>query len=191
MPKHIGIIAEDQSDVDVITHFLEKYVARNTFSIRKFVGNGCGKLRSKCGSWAATLFESGCHHVLLFHDLDRNNEASLRKLLLKKVPKAQFPNALIIIPIEELEAWLLSDESAVRDVFSLSKSPPRIKDCEAIRSPKEHLSKLVWSLGRKRYLNTRHNGRLSAKVTLDSLRRCPSYIPFDNYVRSSIFGLPA
>lgn len=190
MSKLIGIIAEDLSDVDVVTNFLEKYVDRSKFAVRKFVGNGCGKLRNKCDSWVTTLFESGCHHVLIFHDLDRNDKASLRTLLLKKVPKKQFPNSLIVIPVEELEAWLLSDEAAVREVFGLKKAPPRIEDCESIKSPKEHLAKLVWSLGRKRYLNTAHNKKISAKISVENLRRCPSYRPLDEYIRSTIFKLP-
>ena len=40
-------------------------------------------------------------------------------LLLEKVPKNQFPNSLVIIPIEELEAWLLTDKEALREVFRL------------------------------------------------------------------------
>lgn len=189
MAKIIGIIAEDLSDVDVVTNLLGKYVSRNKFSIKKFVGNGCGKLRNKCGSWAVTLFQAGCHYVLIFHDLDRQDEASLRKLLLKKVPKEQFPNSLVVIPIEELEAWLLSDEVAVRDVFGLKKTPRRIEHCESVNSPKEHLRCLVWSLGRKRYLNTTHNKKISKNVTIENLRRCPSYKPLDEYIKSTIFKL--
>lgn len=189
MPKTIGIIAEDLSDVDVITSLLEKYVQRNEFSIKKFVGNGCGKLRNKCGSWAASLFEAGCHHVLVFHDLDRNDEAGLKKLLLKKLPKAQFPNSHIVIPVEELEAWLLCDSKAIRDVFRLDKTPPQITDCESVQSPKEHIGRLVWSMGKKRYLNTTHNKRLAERVTLMNLLRCTSYSTFDEYVKSDIFGL--
>ena len=117
MSKIIGIIAEDLSDVDVITNLLGKYVERNKFAVKKFVGNGCGKLRNKCGIWATTLFEAGCHHVLIFHDLDRNDEASLRKLLLGKVPKEHSPDSLVVIPTEELEAWLLADGLADVDVL--------------------------------------------------------------------------
>ena len=189
MSKIIGIIAEDTSDVDVITNLIAKYVDRNRFAVRKFVGNGCSKLRNKCGSWATMLFEGGCHHVLVFHDLDRNDEAWIRSHLLERVPKNVFPNSLIVVPIEEIEAWLLSDESAVREVFGLKKTPPRISNCEAITSPKEHLERLVWSIGRKRYLNTTHNNKISMKVSIANLRRCSSYRPLDNYIVSSIFKL--
>lgn len=191
MSKQIGIIAEDVSDVDVVTNILGKYVDRSKFSIRKFVGNGCGKLRNKCDSWAATLFESGCHHVLIFHDLDRHDEVSLRTLLEEKVSPERFPKSLIVIPIEEMEAWLLSDEMAIRDVFKLQKSPPRIDNCEAINSPKEHLSKMIWSIGKKRYINTTHNKKISEKISIENLRRCPSFASFDAYVKSSIFKLPS
>lgn len=190
MSKRIGIIAEDASDVDVVTNILGKYVDRSKFSVRKFVGNGCGKLRNKCDSWAKTLFESGCHHVLVFHDLDRQDEMALRNLLQKKVPVKKFPRSLIVIPIEEMESCLLSDEAAIRDVFHLKKSPPRIENCETINSPKEHLTKLIWSIGKKRYLNTAHNSKIAEKVTIDNLRRCQSFKSFDDYVRSSIFKLP-
>lgn len=190
MSKRIGIIAEDASDVDVVTNILGKYVDRSKFSVRKFVGNGCGKLRNKCDSWAETLFDGGCHHVLVFHDLDRHDEASLRTLLQRKVPVKKFPRSLIVIPIEEMESWLLSDEAAIREVFNLKKLPPRIENCEIINSPKEHLTKLIWSIGKKRYLNTAHNRKIAEKVSIDNLRRCQSFKAFDDYVRSSIFKLP-
>ncbi|NVO00043.1 MAG: DUF4276 family protein [Geobacteraceae bacterium] len=189
MSKTIGIIAEDTSDVDVITALIGKYVDRNKFSIKKFVGNGCGKLRNKCDSWTALLFEAGCHHVLIFHDLDRNDEAKLKKLLLKKVPKEQYPNAFIVIPIEELEAWLLSDEHAIQSVFGLKAPPKKIINCEQVQSPKEHLAGLVWTLGKKRYLNTVHNKKISEKIVIENLRRCPSFKPLDDYIETTIFKL--
>lgn len=190
MSKRIGIIAEDVSDVEVVTHILGKYVNRNEFSIRKFVGNGCGKLRNKCDSWVATLFESGCHHVMVFHDLDRHDEASLMALLREKIPAKKFPKSLIVIPTEEMESWLLSDEKAIKDVFSLKKIPPRIENCEAIKSPKEYLAKLIWLDSKKRYLNTVHNTKIAEKVSIENLRRCSSFLTLDAYVRSSIFKPP-
>ncbi len=184
MSKKIGIIAEDSSDIDVLTEIIAKISPKNSFTVKKFVGNGCGKLRQKCGSWANQLLDSGCEHIILVHDLDRYNENELRKNLKEKV---NFPNSLIVIPIEELEAWLLSDENAIKAVFSLTKTPKKISDCEVIKSPKEYLEKLVWSLGKKRYLNTVHNKKLSAEMNLNELLRCNSYIPLHNYLTNDVF----
>lgn len=187
MSKKIGVIAEDQSDIEVIAEFLEKYTPKNNFSIRRFVGNGCGKLRNKCAVWTETLFSCGCDHVLLFHDLDRNNEPDLREILQKKIPLKHFPQSLIVIPIEEIEAWLLSDEVALQKIFSMKTMPKRYNNCEAVNSPKEEIERVVWKNEKKRYLNTVHNKKIAAKVSLDNLRRCPSYLSFDNYVTEMIF----
>lgn len=187
MINNIGIIAEDDSDVDVIVEILSKYIARNKFGVKKFTGIGCGKLRNKCDSWAASLFKSGCNHVFIFHDLDRNNEKTLRKLLERKVPPGDYPNSLIVIPVEELEAWLLSDSDAIQKTFSLSKAPKKIHECENVESPKEHLGEVVWHLGKKRYVNTIHNKKISQFTALAHLRRCPSFELFDKYV-SEIFA---
>jgi hypothetical protein len=187
MSKRIGIIAEDKSDVEVVIHIIGKYVDRGAFTIRKFVGNGCGKLRNKCDRWAATLFQSGCDHVMVFHDLDRHDKAALKALLRRKVPADRYPRSVVIIPIEEMEAWLLSDERAIQETFGLKKPPPRIENCEAIKSPKEYLAQVVWSIGKTRYLNTAHNERIAERVSIDNLRRCSSFLELDAYIRTSIF----
>lgn len=187
MSKIIGLIAEDNSDIEVIANILGKYIDRSRFSIKKFVGNGCGKLKQKCDSWTDNLIRAGCQHVFIFHDLDRNNATKLRRDLEKKVPKDKYPNSLIIIPIEELEAWLLCDESALAAVFALNKIPKKIENCDEVQNPKEHLRDLIWELGKKRYLNTVHNKQISEKVSLLNLRRCNSYHEFDKYIKEKIF----
>lgn len=189
MSKVIGIIAEDNSDIAVIENILTKYVPRNSFSIKRFVGNGCGKLRKNCRSWTETLFRMGCAHVVILHDLDRNDLNSLRRFLESKVDPATFPNSVIVIPIEELEAWLLTDELAIQQVFNLSKPFKRIANTETISSPKEHLRNLIWTKAKRKYLNTVHNQKIAAAISLVNIKRCKSFLPFDNYVRRSIFNL--
>jgi len=180
-------MAEDQSDIDVITLILQKYVAKNLFSIKKFVGNGCGKLRNKCDAWAKNLVDSGCHHVILFHDLDRSDEKTLRASLEAKVPAKDFPNSFIVIPTEELEAWLLADEVAIQKAFTLSKTPKRIADCEKVQSPKEHIGKIVWQIDKKRYLNTVHNKKIAEHIQLDNIRRCKSFKTLDSHILAKVF----
>lgn len=187
MSKGIGIIAEDSSDVDVVTSILEKYSPRNKFYVKRFVGNGCGKLRNKCSIWIETLFKSGCEIVFVFHDLDRNNVSTLRAALLEKIPANKIPKSLIVIPVEELEAWLLSDQDAIQRVFSLKAKPKRYKNCESVKSPKEELEKLIWTISKKRYLNTVHNERIAQQTSLENLRRCQSFLPFDAFLKTEVF----
>jgi len=183
MTKIIGVMAEDQSDVDVVTLILEKYAAKNLFSVKKFVGNGCGKLRNKCGAWAKNLVDSGCHHVMLFHDLDRSDEKTLRATLEAKVSAKDFPSSFIVIPTEELEAWLLADEVAIQKAFALSKTPKRIADCEKVQSPKERIG----TIDKKRYLNTVHNKKIAEHIQLDNIRRCKSFKSLDSHILTKVF----
>lgn len=186
MSKKIGVIAEDSSDVSVINVILGKYLSSNEYSVKKFVGNGCGKLRNKCGAWANMLVKSGCEHILVFHDRDRNEEKTIRENLESKVGRKEFPNSIIVIPVEELEAWLLTDAKAIKTAFNLKKAPKKNSDCEAVESPKEFLRDVVWKIGKKRYLNTTHNKKIAEQSNISSFLRCKSYKPFDKYVRENI-----
>jgi hypothetical protein len=182
MSKKIGVIAEDNSDIEVIDEILNKYLTSNEYKIKKFVGNGCGKLRNKCSSWTKTLFSSGCDYVFIFHDLDRYNEKELRKTLEIKVCPKEYVNSLIVIPREELEAWLLSDAKALKTVFDLPKEPNKIGNCELIESPKEHIRDLVYKIGKKRYLNTVHNKKIAKEICLENLKKCKSFEPFGTFI---------
>jgi hypothetical protein len=186
--QRIGVIAEDKSDVEVITVILEKYAAKNTFEVKKFVGNGCGRLRNKCRTWTETLLKAGCTHVLIFHDLDRNEETKLLKTLLNKVPSKEFPNALIVIPIEEMEAWLLADEAAITKTFALKHPLKKIPSPETVGSPKEEIGRIVWSGAKKRYLNTVHNVKIASTAKRDNLLRCTSYVKLDDYLVMKVFA---
>ena len=188
MSKVIGVIAEDTSDVNVVSHILNKYLGNGGVSVKKFVGNGCGKLKQKCDSWTENLIKRGCEHILIFHDLDSNKEPELRGKLAAKVSPIKYPNSVIVIPIQEMEAWLLSDAAAIKFVFNLSKVPAKITDCESIESPKEFLRDLVWKMGKKRYLNTTHNEKLAAIMTLSNIKRCSSFKKMDKYIKDNIIG---
>ena len=182
----IGVIAEDASDVEVVSALIAKYIPDSDWTIRKFVGNGCGRLRHKCRAWSCNLMQSGCQHLLILHDLDRQDERRLRETLLKQVPKKDFPKAAIVIPVEELEAWLLADEVAISTVFSFKKEMKRVRDPESIPSPKEHLGDLVWREAKKRYLHTKHNHRIAAAAKIECLQRCKSFSEFDRFVRGCL-----
>src|SRR5712671_6506045 len=123
MSVKIGIIAEDQSDVAVTAELISKLIPRNRFSIRSFVGHGCGKIRAKCREWANQLRSRGCQALILVHDLDLCSLTKLRKALDTAITPCPITPHVIVIPIQEIEAWLLCDPHALRRVFSLKKAP--------------------------------------------------------------------
>jgi hypothetical protein len=182
----LGIIAEDCSDVEVIHEILKKYINPRDIKVKKFVGNGCGKLRNKCDSWTDNLFKQGCEYVFIFHDLDRYKEKDLRATLEKKVCPKKNSNSLIIIPTEELEAWLLSDTQAIKKVFNLKKDIKDVKNSEQIKSPKEYIRDLVFSAERKTYLNTVHNKKIAQEIKIEKFNNCMSYKPFHKFITEKV-----
>lgn len=186
MSIKIGVIAEDTSDIEVIGEILSKYLDKNRFSIKKFVGQGCGKMKSKCAAWVDNLSKLGCQHIFIFHDLDRNDEATLKKDIQEQVNKSTFKAPLIVIPTEELEAWLLSDVEAIKKTFSINAIIKPIADVEQVKSPKEHLGKMVKKLSGKVYVNTIHNKKIAGHTEIESLNRCNSYRPLNEYIVNNL-----
>lgn len=186
MAIKIGIIAEDDSDVDVIKEILGMYLPQPSFSTKKFVGKGCGKLRAKCAAWSVNLSAQGCDHILIFHDLDRYDEQVLRRELSEKLKCTGLKNTLIVIPVEELESWLLTDLNAIKEIFGIKTEVRQITDVETVKSPKEYLQKLVKKLSNKPYINTIHNKKIASKLSIKKLMNCSSFHPLDEYISNQI-----
>lgn len=186
----IGVLAEEQNDVDVLYALTCKLVNPTNFSFRKFVGHGCGKLRNKCTAWAKNLLQSGCKHLILLHDLDNNNEANLRTELTSFVRSVGFDGYVILIPVREIEAWLLSDAEALRISFNMRRIPKVPTRPELVLDPKEKLEEIVWKYSKKRYINTIHNPKIAAAMEIRTLSICRSFQSYPNFVTSTFATQP-
>jgi len=181
----LGIIAEDLSDVAVMRKLTAKVLPESAFSIKHFVGNGCGKLRRKCAAWADALRRRGCSHIVVVHDLDEADETELRLLLERAISSVRVQGSIIVIPVREIEAWLLSDSRAIQRVFNMQREPRVPRNPESVRDPKATLERLVWTAGKKRYVNSIHNERIAGEARLQSLHQCRSFRPYPDFLRRS------
>lgn len=184
MAVRIGVIAEELNDVEVLYELTCKLVPENSFSFSKFVGHGSGTLRRKCRAWARNLVERGCTHLVVLHDLDRCDEASLRDELLATIADLPFRGSVILIPVEEIEAWLLSDAEALQSTFHMRRRPRIPASPERVPSPKEYIRVLVWKSCRKRYVHTIHNRRVARELRVERLVVCPSFNPYPPFVEA-------
>ena len=178
----IGVIAEEAGDVEVLLELTKKLVEENTFSFKRFVGHGCGKLRSKCTAWAENLLRRGCSHLVVLHDLDQNDEKALREYLTARVSGVGFSAYIVLIPVREIEAWLMTDAMALRDVFGMKKAPRLPSNPETVLHAKEKLRDLVWKSVRKHYVNTIHNGQIAARMRISNVKRCRSFRKYPEFV---------
>jgi hypothetical protein len=181
----IGIIAEDDSDVESIKVLINRISRKNNIGFKKFVGKGCGKIKRKANSWAKILKEKGCNFLILIHDLDKNNLEDLLIKITKSLDPCPINNHLICVPIQEFEAWLLSDTLGIMNAMKLIKEPKISGNTFDIDNPKEFLRDLIdkASNGEKIYLNTKHNEKISKEVSLEKvLTRNPSFKPFYDFI---------
>jgi Domain of unknown function (DUF4276) len=184
----IGIIAEDESDYYSIRILIHRISGNKHISMKKFVGKGCGKIKRKCNAWANQFKQKGCSILIIVHDLDNNDIVSLRDKIIQALAPNPIDKHLICIPIQEFEAWLLSDPDAIKKGMKLNKKP-NIKGLpENIQSPKEFLARVIdtASKGEKIYNNTKHNEKIAIELSLEKAKKCTSFIPFWNFVRTHI-----
>jgi hypothetical protein len=182
---NIGIIAEDESDVESAKVLIHRIANNERIGIKKFVGKGCGRIKRKCNSWANQLKQKGCSSLIVIHDLDSHILNDLYLKIQKALEPCAIVNYLICIPVQELEAWLLSDPDAIKNGMNLKKLPKVKGHPETINSPKEHLGELIrkFSSGEKIYINTKHNEKIAKELSIEKATKlCPSFVHFRNFV---------
>ncbi len=181
----IGIIAEDASDVKVIAELIRKICLKN-YGISQFVGEGCGRIVGKCRAWSEQLKERGCKYLLIVHDADGKDVKSLENVLTKGLNTSPIDNYVIVIPVQEIEAWLLSDEKAIMTAMHLRKKLRRVNSPEKISDPKKKLGEIIYVYSQKKiiYVNTIHNQKIANACSIDALRRCESFGAFYNFIDS-------
>ena len=183
----VGIIAEADSDVDSARVLIHRIANNDHIGVRKHVGNGCGKLKRKCRDWSKDLKEKGCSRLVLIHDLDGKDLNRLSRAIQESLYPLPIRLNLICIPVQEFEAWFLSDPQAIQSSMHLKHTPAIKAPPETIDSPKEYLGELIHkaSVGEKIYISTKHNVKISQALSIAlTLNRCPSFIPFYNFIRT-------
>lgn len=185
--KAVGLITEDQSDVDVL-HELAKKIATRRFRIKRFLGHGCGRIHAKSNAWAHQLGMQGCTLLIIACDLDGRNAVEYRNLLEQAVSPCPIRDYMIVIPIQEIEAWLLADNSAVTQALKLQRPMKAQANPETVSDPKRLLARIVRERSGDRitYLNTVHNRAIATHIQIPNLRRCVSFRQFEEFIRSHL-----
>ncbi len=185
----MGIIAEDDSDVAVIREFTLALIRPRKLGFKRFVGDGCGKLRRKCRAWAENLVQQGCLWITIVHDLDVNDERTLRTELECAVAHCG-RTSIVLIPKREIETWLLYDPGAIATAFRQRLHVKVPGNPESLPDPKRYLGDLIWRKYRKEYLNTIHNPLIAKHVDLSLLSASRSFRPHIGFARSVRTTLP-
>jgi hypothetical protein len=187
MRIHIGIIAEDKSDVEVIDAIIAK-ISKVPYAIHRFVGSGCAKIRAKCGAWAQNLRDRGCKLLIVVHDSDNSDPNKLKNEIKAALGSSAVGSYLIVIPVREIEAWLLADHGAISRALKLSYPLNKISNPESVLRPKEKLRDLIYTKSRPqiKYVNAVHNKKIAMECTLQNLGRCESFLALKTFLGDNL-----
>lgn len=182
--SRVALLAEDETDCDAVGELVRRIasdVGNPRVGVKKYWGNGCSRLRKKAEQKMKLMAADGCAAAILVHDLDRNDEATLRAELAQiEVPAGLWRH--ICIPVEELEAWFWSDPKVVQIVGrGEGKDHP---SPHLIKSPKEALIRLSRGAGKKPRYSTNDNPNLAKELDLAlCAKRCPAFRDLAHFVR--------
>ena len=183
MTIHVGLIVENQSDEDVVYGLLAKLVTK-PFGRRRFHSRGCGKLRSKCVAWAKDLYTRGCRALVVVQDLDQNELVQLRLALEALIATTAFAKRAVVIPVREIEAWLLADERAIQTSLALRNPVAATRSPEHEADAKRRLYEVIFAASDRRveYVNTVHNKRITTQADPEIIEaKCPSFLPLRQF----------
>ena len=186
MAVNIGVIAEERNDIDVLYQLTCKLTPETSFSFSTFAAHGCGRLRNKCRAWSQNLIRRGCTHLVVIHDLDDKDQDALRAELENSVRDIACSGHIILVPVFEIEAWLLSDPLALQQTFNMKQSPRIPRNPETIRRPKKYLRDIVWKCSKRHYINTIHNKRIASILRVNKVLSCSSFAPYPAFVSTII-----
>lgn len=182
----IGVIGESHSDAQCLVNLIRNIASNNTLPVRKKGYNNCGEMLRKAASQIRAYSSLGVEHFVICHDADGPDPAPVRRRVLEQVAyKCGLPDqCCVVIPVEEIEAWLLADERAVAQVIPTFKLAP-ITSPELVRDPKEHLEGLSRGANAKpKYIHSVHNERVCQHIRVDVVeQKCPSFRPFVQFVQ--------
>lgn len=127
---------------DILTEeaMIKIIASHGKFNILHRLGKqGCGYLTSNLNKFN-TLAKS--HFVIIVLDLDnRQSSAEFRRLIEDQI-KNKSGHLKIIIPVREIESWLLADREGLSNFFSISKEKID-REPEILLDPKEKIINLA------------------------------------------------
>lgn len=184
----LAIFGEDQTDHETLKIIARKILRDDSLAIKGRGYSGGEELLRNANRDIGVLQSMGWKAFVICIDSDSNTVQDRLKEVQDKIssPLNTSDKLAVVVPVEELESWLLADMAAVGKLFTGWKGCSSIEHShpEHIKSPKENLRKLSEKgQARPRYADTKDNAKIARHLCLKTLhRKCPSYRVFEEFI---------
>jgi len=174
-----GLVVEGNDDETAIAEMIKKCAKTEVKVISRQCGGKAQLMRKFTG------FLEDFRHVkagtkvdkaLVIRDADQKNPVQLINDMHGKINNRNYPFPVkLLVVVQELEAWLLADETAVSTVTG--RPTPTIQNPEGLNDPKQRLNNVL-SAARISY-TPEIARKIAANANLDVIEaRCPSFRVF-------------
>jgi len=180
-----GILGEDQSDVETLKVLVRRLAGQETLRVKTKGYGGCAEMLRKGARDLRYLKALHCTRFIVCHDADDPDPQIKRDVVNQKIvaPSGIDNGVCIIVPVQELEAWILADIECASNIFTSWKPSP-IQNPESIAGPKKYLEKLSRDSRKiQRYRHADHNEKMAEHLDLYKVsHKCPSFRVLANFV---------
>ncbi|MGZ5550880.1 MAG: DUF4276 family protein [Nitrososphaeraceae archaeon] len=193
------VITEDSSDFNCLKTLIKRLSKREgPISVAGRGYSCCGDMLNKGWSLLKSYDNQGYSKFIICYDRDNDSSQNRYEQIVSKIIKPseinkKSKNAIcILIPTEEIEAWILADIQAVSKVIPSWNPDQKFTHPEGIQNPKEKLEKLSRAdKHRPLYSHKVHNERVMAHIDLNVLKKkCPSFVELAKFVESGASNYP-
>jgi len=182
----MAILGEDRSDANTLKTIIRRLLNNDRATIKSKGFSGCGELCRKAASVIRLFARQGASRFVICHDADGPDPQPVREKVHRKIvaPSGIKESCCILVPVQELEAWIIADVAAIQTVipkFQLKE----IRHPENIKNPKEWLvQQSRRNKSRPLYSTTTYNESVAHYLDLDKVaQKCPSFKPLIEFVR--------
>lgn len=192
------VIAEASSDIDCLKILIRNLANNKSIPIEGKGFGSCGDMLNK-GAKLLSFYgkQKESHKFIICYDRDKDSAQQRYEQVISKIIKpAEIKKAgnliCILIPTEEIEAWILADIKAVSKVFSSFQSKKEFLHPETVANPKETLESLInKDKQRPLYTDTSDNKQIMEYLDLEIVKKkCPSFAELADFVENNIANYP-
>lgn len=182
-----AILAEDDSDRDSLKTLVRRIAENPSLTVLGKGFGGCGALQKNVCRFIDLFRSKGATHFVICRDAD-GPHAKPRYDELCNTLSGSITNedaACIVIPVQEIEAWLIADPMAISSTIK-SLRIKEVPHPEHISKPKAWLVRQAQRLSKPKYAPRTHNPRIAEYLNINQvLNKCPSFQPLVDFVRNS------
>jgi hypothetical protein len=185
-----AVLAEDDSDVEVLTALIRLIAGRSNIRVKGKGFGGSGNLLNGAARQTKAWGQEPSWFIICLDSDGKEPEAvrgSIRAALKAGQLDVKRYDHAIVVPVQELEAWMIADEQAIATVIP-SLVIAEVRSPERLANPKEWLKNQSRGKGsRPKYASATFNVRVAPHLNVAKVQaKCPSFRELVDFVRGAL-----